>query len=138
MRRRAHKPAAALAGYSFILVGDSVLGNARCGRVNPTIFLGPGTLDHQNQYTNEHRHTNINTMEDFNQPSPERIDLLKRLEEAIGDVTPHFWAACQICDLNKLNGFLQVPNPDVYVQAFSSQISQMVRYCKSNRCVPLL
>ncbi|KAH8645379.1 hypothetical protein BGZ60DRAFT_392773, partial [Tricladium varicosporioides] len=88
--------------------------------------------------TNEHRHTDINTMEDFNQPSPERIDLLERLEEAIGDVTPHFWAACQICDLNKLNSFLQVPNPDVYVQAFSSQISQMVRYCKSNRFFPLL
>jgi hypothetical protein len=98
------------------------------------------SFDYQNQYTNEHRHrhTNFNTMEDFNQPSPERIELLKRLEEAIGDVTPHFWAACQICDLNKLNGFLQVPNPDGYVQAFSSQISQMVRYFKSNRCVPLL
>jgi hypothetical protein len=77
-------------------------------------------------------------MEDFNQPSPERIDLLKRLEEAIGDVTPHFWAACQICDLDKLDGFLQVTKPDVYVQAFSSQISQMVRYCKSNSCVSLL
>jgi hypothetical protein len=77
-------------------------------------------------------------MEDFNQPSLERIDLLKRLEEAVGDVTPHFWAACQICDLNKLDILLQIYKPDVFIQAFSSQISQMVRYCKSNSCVPLL
>jgi hypothetical protein len=41
-------------------------------------------------------------MEDFNQPIPERIDMFKRLQEAIGNVTPHFWAACQICDLNML------------------------------------
>ena len=104
---------------------------------NLAIFLRSLTLDHLTS-THTNIDMNINTIEDFNQPSRERIDLLKRLEEAIGDVTPHFWAACQICDLNKLNGFLQVPNPDVYVQAFSSQISQMVRYCKSNRCVPLL
>jgi hypothetical protein len=77
-------------------------------------------------------------MEDFNQPSLERIDVLKRLEKAIGDVTPHFWAACQICDLDKLNRFLQIADPDVYVWLFSSHISQMVRYCKSNSCVPLL
>ncbi len=81
---------------------------------------------------------NINTMEDFNQPSPERIDLLKRLEEAIGDVTPHFWAACQICALDKLEGFLQVPKPDVYIQAVSSQISQIVRYCKSSQTAVFL
>jgi hypothetical protein len=45
-------------------------------------------------------------MEDFNQPSPERIDLLKRLQEKIGSVTPHFWAACQICDLGAFEKFL--------------------------------
>jgi hypothetical protein len=67
-------------------------------------------------------------MEDFNQPSPERIDLLKRLDEAFGNVTPHFWAACQICDLNMLACFLQ--EKEIFVQSFSSQVSQMVRYCK--------
>ena len=105
--------------------------------LNPAIFLRPLTL---NYLTSTHTNIdiNINTMEDFNQPSSERIDLLKRLEEAIGDVTPHFWAACQICDLDKLNGFLQVPTTKVYVQAFSSQISQMVRYCKLISCVSLL
>ncbi len=77
-------------------------------------------------------------MEDFNQPSLERIDLLKRLEEAIGHVTPHFWAACQICDLDKLEGFLQVTKPNVYVHAINYQASQMVRHCKSNSPVPLL
>ncbi len=41
-------------------------------------------------------------MEDFNLPSPERVALLERLQEVISSVTPHFWAACQICDLGAL------------------------------------
>ncbi|PVH83703.1 hypothetical protein DL98DRAFT_528998 [Cadophora sp. DSE1049] len=45
-------------------------------------------------------------MEDFNLPSPERIALLERLQESIGDVPPHFWAACQICDLDALKNLV--------------------------------
>ncbi len=78
----------------------------------------------------------INTMEDFNQPSPERTKLLERLHEQIGAVAPHFWAACQICDLGALEKFLD--HEDIYVQAIASQTSQMVRHCKSNSPVPLL
>jgi len=78
----------------------------------------------------------INTMEDFNQPGPERIDLLKRLQESIGDVPPHFWAACQICDLGALEKLLHYEAG--VVRGISSQTSQMVRHCKSNSCVPLL
>lgn len=69
-------------------------------------------------------------MEDFNQPSPDRIDLLKRLEEKIGSVTPHFWAACQICDLSALQNLL---NAQVFfVKGLELGTSQMVRHCKSN------
>jgi hypothetical protein len=50
-------------------------------------------------------------MEDFIQPSPERSDLLERLEEKIGSVTPHFWAACQICDLGALEKISQYEVP---------------------------
>ena len=76
-------------------------------------------------------------MEDFNQPSPERIDLLKRLQEKIRtSVTPHFWAACQICDFSALEKILQ--EPVVYILGLNYQTSQMVRHCKSNSLVSLL
>ncbi len=79
-------------------------------------------------------HTNINvdinTMEDFNEPSPERIDLLKRLEAKIGgNVAPHLWAACQICNLDQLSGLLQLP--DAALKEINNNISSnMVRFCK--------
>ncbi|KAG9237991.1 hypothetical protein BJ875DRAFT_102098 [Amylocarpus encephaloides] len=86
--------------------------------------------------SHEHRHANIDIMEDFNQPSPERIDLLRRLQEKVDSVTPHFWAACQICDLSALEDFLR--HQLFYVRGVDVQTSQMVRYCKLNSPVPLL
>jgi hypothetical protein len=79
---------------------------------------------------------NINTMEDFNVPSPERVALLERLQEVIGnrDVTPHFWATCQICDLGALEKLLLTTAYGIV--GMDIQTSQMVRYCKSNS--PLL
>jgi hypothetical protein len=47
------------------------------------------------------------TAEDFNQPTAERVAILKRLEEAMGSVAPHFWAACQVCDIQKLDQFVE-------------------------------
>ncbi|KAK9364484.1 hypothetical protein V1509DRAFT_636229 [Lipomyces kononenkoae] len=41
-------------------------------------------------------------MEDFNIPSAERVAQLKLLQEAIGDVPPYFWAACQVCHVEAL------------------------------------
>ncbi|KAE8444576.1 hypothetical protein EG329_014407 [Mollisiaceae sp. DMI_Dod_QoI] len=69
-------------------------------------------------------------MEDFNQPSPERVDLLKRLEEKIGSVTLHFWAACQICDLSALEKLLHLP--DIAIQDIDFRTSQIVRYWGSS------
>jgi len=75
-------------------------------------------------------------MEDFNQPITERIKLLERLHEQIGTVAPHFWAACQICDLGALEEISQ--QKFRFLQPLPSQTSQMVRHCKSNSPVPLL
>jgi hypothetical protein len=56
---------------------------------NLAIFLRPLTLNHLTLiHTNID--ININIIEDFNQLSLEQIDLLKRLKEAISDITPHF------------------------------------------------
>jgi hypothetical protein len=46
--------------------------------------------------------THVIQPEDYNLPSKERVSLLERLQVALGDVPPHFWAACQLCDLQGL------------------------------------
>jgi hypothetical protein len=49
----------------------------------------------------------MQAMEDFNIPSAERVALLERLQEAMGGAPPHFWAACQICDLKALEDLVE-------------------------------
>jgi hypothetical protein len=70
-------------------------------------------------------------MEDFNLPSPERIALLERLQEAIGGAPPHFWAACQICDLKALERLVECGReyPEI-LRAFTQQTYTMGHYCK--------
>jgi len=75
-------------------------------------------------------------MEDFNQPSPERINLLERLEEVIGTVTPHFWAACQVCDLRALEQLLDRVGIPGYAAGLDYTTREMVRYCKFNSPIP--
>ncbi|KAH8655136.1 hypothetical protein BGZ60DRAFT_495817 [Tricladium varicosporioides] len=68
-------------------------------------------------------------MEDFNIPSLERIALLKRLQETIGDVPPYFWAACQICDLKALEKLVELASiSPAMVQAFAGQTCTMVYF----------
>ena len=79
-------------------------------------------------------------MEDFNLPSPERTALLERLQEAIGSsVPPHFWAACQICDLNALERLVKCGRecPGM-LRNYAQQIRTMANDCKENGFVPLL
>lgn len=70
-------------------------------------------------------------MEDFNLPTLERTALLGRLHESIGDVPPHFWAACQICDLDALKSLVncgrEYPN---ILSGLTLQTSTMAHYCK--------
>jgi hypothetical protein len=40
--------------------------------------------------------------EDYNEPSEGRQALLQRLQELLGDVPPHFWAACHCNDVENL------------------------------------
>jgi hypothetical protein len=84
-------------------------------------------------------------MEDFNEPSEERVGLLKRLEDAMcpkgiigleaeeheGIVPPHFWAACQICDIKALEKFVDFACEhltNAYIIA--AQTGPMIQYCK--------
>ncbi|KAE8445098.1 hypothetical protein EG329_013700 [Mollisiaceae sp. DMI_Dod_QoI] len=69
------------------------------------------------------------TMEDFNFPSPERIALLERLQAAIGGAPPHFWAACQICDLNALEKLIKCGReyPGI-LRIFAQQTYTMAHY----------
>jgi len=70
-------------------------------------------------------------MEDFNIPSAERVALLKHLQEAMGDAPPHFWAACQICDLKALEKLTECARiaPGL-VRIAAGQTHAMVLYCK--------
>jgi hypothetical protein len=70
-------------------------------------------------------------MEDFNIRSEERDNLLKHLQDAIGDVPPHFWAACQVCPVEALEKFVKLAriSPDI-VCAFAGQCHILAQYCK--------
>jgi hypothetical protein len=70
-------------------------------------------------------------MEDFNLPSPEQIALLERLQEAIGGVPPHFWAACQIYNLKALERLVEYGHeyPKI-LRLYSQQTYTMAHYCK--------
>jgi hypothetical protein len=70
-------------------------------------------------------------MEDFNIPSEERVALLKRLQDAIGDVPPHFWAACQVCHVEALERWVEIAriSPNV-VYICAGQIHTITKYCK--------
>jgi len=68
-------------------------------------------------------------MEDFNIPSVERVALLERLQEAMGNAPP--WAACQICDLKALEKLIEHAriSPGLVCIA-AGQTHTMVLHCK--------
>ena len=76
----------------------------------------------------------IPTDEDYNLPSEERRAILRRLQENVGDVSPHFWAQCQLCDIKCLEAFVTISeiNPD-NVQLIDGQARMMMARCKFNR-----
>ena len=70
-------------------------------------------------------------MEDFNIPSAERVAVLTRLQEAMGDVQPYFWAACQVCDLKALEKLVDsARNTPGVVRIFAGQCRTKALYCK--------
>lgn len=74
---------------------------------------------------------------DFNLPTEERLALLKDLQAEIGDVPLHFWAACQLCDLQSLTQLVQVAriSPAV-IRVIAAYTIDMVKDCMyDNRCL---
>ena len=70
-------------------------------------------------------------MEDFNIPSPERRALLERLQEAIGDTTLHFWAACHVCDLQALEKLVEFASTSpTLVHIAAGQSQTLAQHCK--------
>jgi len=71
------------------------------------------------------------TDEDCNLPSQERLNLLERLQISLGDIPPHFWAACHLCDVQKLALLVQTAelNPNI-VCITAGQTYTMVANCK--------
>ncbi|KAK9311769.1 hypothetical protein V1524DRAFT_473140 [Lipomyces starkeyi] len=68
-------------------------------------------------------------MEDFNIPSAERVAQLNLLQEAIGDVPPYFWAACQVCHVEALKKLVKVASiSPAIVRVFAARSRTMVRY----------
>jgi hypothetical protein len=73
------------------------------------------------------------TDEYCNLPSQERLNLLERLQISLGHIPPHFWAACHLCDLQKLALLVQTAdlNPNIVCIA-AGQTYKMVANCKLN------
>ncbi len=69
--------------------------------------------------------------EDFNQPCPERREILMTLHEALGEVPKHFWAACYVCDMEELRWYVDTARrrPSV-VRVVATQAASMVGQCK--------
>ena len=70
-------------------------------------------------------------MEDFNVPTAERVALLERLQGAMGGAPPHFWAACQICDLKALEKLAEGAciNPELY-RGLATITFRMALHCE--------
>ncbi|KAE8350777.1 hypothetical protein BDV28DRAFT_31606 [Aspergillus coremiiformis] len=58
--------------------------------------------------------------ERFNVPTPERIDLIKQLDELLGQefVSPAFWAALQVCQLSCIESMVQVARENPFFVSF--------------------
>jgi hypothetical protein len=70
-------------------------------------------------------------MEDFNIPSTERKVLLARLQEYIDGGPPYFWAACQLCDLKRLENLVKIARKDPeIVRVIAASTYKMVVHCK--------
>jgi hypothetical protein len=71
------------------------------------------------------------TEEDVNQPTQERLSLLGRLQTAIGDCPPHFWAACHLCDLDALDRMVRQAEIDPHaILIVATQAYSMILTCK--------
>jgi hypothetical protein len=100
---------------------------------SPSIFLHISlhTFHSPSTFLHISLHTLSEAMEDFNIPGAERVALLERLQEAMGDGPPYFWAACQICDLKALEKLVEHARiyPEM-ARIFAGQTYKMIIHCK--------
>jgi len=70
--------------------------------------------------------------EDYNVPSKERRALLLRLKISLeAELVPaHFWAACQVCDINMLKNFIKKQTMDITTTAILT--GSAISLCKLN------
>ncbi len=73
--------------------------------------------------------------EDYNEPSVERQEILNRLHEALGEVPKHFWAACHVCDVQRLCQLAEVAVtfPSL-VRTMASRTTEMIDQCELSLC----
>jgi hypothetical protein len=70
-------------------------------------------------------------MEDFNEPTAERVALLEQLQEAMGGAPPYFWAACQICDLTALEELVELARRfPAAARNAATQTRTMIMHCE--------
>ena len=71
------------------------------------------------------------TPEDYNQPSAERVELLKTLKAKLEHqpVPTAFWAVCQLADIERLRA-LSVGESEVLEYTFAGA-NQLVKECES-------
>jgi hypothetical protein len=70
--------------------------------------------------------------EDYNEPSQERVELLQRLQNAIGAVPVCFWATCHVCDLGELAKLANIAEmkPSIIRMLARDTFSIMVGKCE--------
>ncbi|KAF4627020.1 hypothetical protein G7Y89_g11137 [Cudoniella acicularis] len=73
------------------------------------------------------------TDEDCNLPGRERLSLLECLQVSLGDVPPHFWAACHLSDLQELALLVQTAelNPNIVCIAAGQTYSMVASWNQS-------
>ena len=69
--------------------------------------------------------------ETYNIRSEERTALLQQLQDLIGDVPLHFWAACQVCDVSQINILINLAkvSPEA-VLLLSTSVHKIISTCK--------
>ena len=71
--------------------------------------------------------------EDENPPTQERLSLLRRLQIALGDGPPNFWAACHFCELDALNlNMARTMATQAYPISYGSRVYAFIAISKSS------
>jgi hypothetical protein len=77
--------------------------------------------------------------EDYNVPSEERLEILQKIHETVGEVPKHFWAMTQVADLESLRKFeILARNSLPYARQIVTAARDVVRHCKEKFFLPCI